>query len=265
MPTIPRRTWSRDELLLALHLYMRLPFGQQHARNPQIIKLATVIGRTPGSVAMKLNNITSLDPEELARGVVGLSGASARDREVWSAFQADPIGVGAEAEALWVARVEHMNSPATEETLDRAPASPKMPERVEGTSVRRVRLAQSFFRRVVLENFGGKCALTELSHPDLINASHIVGWAEDDAYRVDPRNGIALNRLHDAAFDRKLITFDEDLRLVVGRALRDQVARDAFSSAFLSYEGQPLRARVKHELHPALLARHREAFAKVNA
>lgn len=254
MPAL-RRRWTRDELLLALHLYQRLPFGQQHERNPRILELAEALDRTPGSVAMKLNNLTSLDPEELARGVRGLSGASALDLEVWREFQADRLSVGAEAEALWERHVESANP---------APEAPSAPAQVEQMALRRVRLAQRFFRRMVLDNFHGCCALTGLAHGGLINASHIVGWAEEAAHRVDPRNGIALNRLHDAAFDQHLVTFDEDHRLVVGRALRDQVGQDTLSAAFLAYEGAALRAPAKHDLHPALLARHREAFVRAN-
>jgi hypothetical protein len=56
------RTWSRDELVVAMNLYCKLPFGQLHQRNPVIIALAEKLGRTPGSVAMKLCNLASLDP-----------------------------------------------------------------------------------------------------------------------------------------------------------------------------------------------------------
>ena len=96
----PRVRWSWDELLLAMHLYERIPFGRQHSRDPDVMALARRLGRTPGSVAMKLNNLTSLDPEEAARGVRGLHGASRLDREVWTEFRADPTVVE-EAESLW--------------------------------------------------------------------------------------------------------------------------------------------------------------------
>lgn len=36
----------------------------------------------------------------------------------------------------------------------------------------------------------------------------------NEQHRLDPQNGIALNALHDKAFDRGLITFDTELRLV---------------------------------------------------
>ena len=53
---------QEDELLLTLHLYCRTPFGKLHQTNPEIIKLAQIIGRTPSAVAMKACNFASLDP-----------------------------------------------------------------------------------------------------------------------------------------------------------------------------------------------------------
>ncbi|MBK6854214.1 MAG: HNH endonuclease [Burkholderiales bacterium] len=266
MPAVVRRSWLRQELLLVLHLYWRIPFGQQDARNARVIELASALGRSPGSVSMKLNNMTSLDPEELARGVRGLPGASALDRLTWAEFKADQEAIGAEAEAAWRLRVEHQDDRPAEEIVDDTFTNLRLPpQRIETTAIRRVRLGQAFFRRAVLDNFEGRCALTGLGHLDLINASHIVGWAEDEAHRVDPRNGIALNRLHDAAFDKKLVTFDEDLRLVIGRTLREFVGKDELARSFIAFEGRPLRKSARHNLDPILLARHREAFAKSNA
>ncbi|MBK6533973.1 MAG: hypothetical protein IPF99_31685 [Deltaproteobacteria bacterium] len=46
MADAERRRWTRDELLLALHLYWRIPFGQQHKGNRQVIELAAALGRT---------------------------------------------------------------------------------------------------------------------------------------------------------------------------------------------------------------------------
>lgn len=256
-----RRRWTREELLLALHLYWRIPFGQQHKGNPQVIALAAVLGRTPSSIAMKLNNLTSLDEAERARGVTGLPGASARDAEVWREFQTEHARVAAESEGLWRTRVERL--PAEP---DVARPGGRAQERVTETSAQRlVRPGQDYFRRVVLQNFDGRCALTGIAQPALVNASHIVSWAEDVAHRLDPANGIALNRLHDAAFDRYLITFDDELRLVVGRGLRRSLPREELAVGFLAYEGRPLARPVRHDLSAEMLARHRRTFRRSNA
>ncbi len=68
-----RRIWTREEFILALNLYLKLPFGKLHSNNPEIIRLAKIIGRTPGSVAMRLNNFASVDPYHQQRGIVGLT------------------------------------------------------------------------------------------------------------------------------------------------------------------------------------------------
>src|SRR5882672_1590843 len=141
-----RRRWTRDELLLVLHLYERIPFGQQHQSNPEVIELAGALSRTPGSVAMKLNNFTSLDPEETKRGIKGLVGASALDAKVWNEFHAS-ADVVEESEELWEARMER----------DPPASSPREPSPflsvTEATAARKIRLGQRYFRRVVLANF----------------------------------------------------------------------------------------------------------------
>ena len=73
-------------MIAALMLYRKLAFGQLHGRNPDVIRLAEKLDRTPGSVAMKLCNFASLDPKLMKRGVKGLQGASERDREIWGEF-----------------------------------------------------------------------------------------------------------------------------------------------------------------------------------
>ena len=101
------KPWSRDDLLVAMHLYCQMPFGQFHSKNRTVIATAGAMGRTPSSLAMKLCNLASLDPAHQARGVAGLSGASQADREVWAAFQANWEGMAtasaAAVEALGVA------------------------------------------------------------------------------------------------------------------------------------------------------------------
>ena len=240
--------WSPDELLLVLHLYERLPFGQQHSRNPQVASLADRLSRSPGSVAMKLNNFTSLDPEEARRGVRGLRGASAQDREMWDAFQADPTVVE-RAEALWTDAVP------TGPDLLRDPNSWSGP--TEDSGPQRRRLAQDYFRRVVLSNYEHRCALTDISAPELLVASHIVAWSEAPERRVDPSNGLCLNRLHDAAFDRHILTFDEDHRVVLSPDLLRGLPDTPLAHALRATEGARLREPIRRALDPVLLDRHR--------
>jgi hypothetical protein len=80
------RRWNEEEVKLALDLYRHIPFGLMHRRNPDVIKLANLIGRTPSAVAMKLGNFASLDPKITETGRRGLDQSSALDKRVWADF-----------------------------------------------------------------------------------------------------------------------------------------------------------------------------------
>lgn len=96
---MPRpENWTRDQLLLALRLYMRLPFGKLYATNPEIVALADRIGRTANALAMKACNFANLDPALQARGIRGLSNLAAADREIWEEFSNNAESLAAEAE-----------------------------------------------------------------------------------------------------------------------------------------------------------------------
>lgn len=248
-----RKDWTRDELLLALNLYYQIPFGRQHSRAPEIIDLANRMERTPGSVAMKLNNLTSLDPDEIARGVKGLEGASTQDRKVWDEFHADIESMTAFSEHLWEqlhSAVLKIETPVIAEgpsplicTRDRSIAAPTSPFTGPLDTERkvRVRLAQNFFRRTVLSAYGVRCCITGLDVPELLRASHIVPWGKDPNERLNPRNGLCLSALHDAAFDRHLITFNPDsLNLVITQRLKASTAHDILNREFLAYEEKAL-------------------------
>jgi putative restriction endonuclease len=251
--------WTRPQLLLALRLYVRIPFGRQHSHNPDIVALAETMGRTPGSVAMKLNNLTSLDPSEQARGIKGLKGASTLDRQVFAEFLENPDEMAAECEVAWAA-AHHPSAPSgsTNEGADIEFARVWSGE-TEGEVVRKVRLAQRFFRQSTLAVYQSRCCVSGLPIPELLVASHIVPWAKaNPAQRVLPSNGLCLSRLYDGAFDRGLITIGEDLRVVLSSAIGERLADPAVSEAFGAISGQRIQIPEKYPPDPDALAYHRE-------
>lgn len=68
--------WSREETILAFDLYCRTPFGKISQNNPAIIELANLLGRTPGSVGLKMHNLAHYDPELQKRNVMAMSHGS---------------------------------------------------------------------------------------------------------------------------------------------------------------------------------------------
>jgi len=247
------KRWQRDELLLVMILYCRIPFGRQRSGAVEVIELAEALERTPGSVAMKLNNLTSLDPQERTRGVKGLDGASRLDRLVWNEFQQDWERLVLESE-----RLRAQVSQKRDFLAIGADADPLAEGETEVDGTARVRLAQGFFRRMVLTAYRDRCCVSGNPLPEQLVASHILPWASHPQHRVNPRNGLCLSHLYDAAFDRGLITFDEDCRLVVSKRIRDHLSNVAIHDNFARYQGKPFNPPEKFYPDRVFLAGHRD-------
>jgi putative restriction endonuclease len=94
------KSWTEDEQILALNLYHLLPFGRLHKGAKEIISLASIMARTPSSVAMKLCNFASLDPVIYESGRKGLQGASQADRALWAWHVENPKRFRIKSQAL---------------------------------------------------------------------------------------------------------------------------------------------------------------------
>ena len=97
---MPSNKWTREELILAFNLYCKIPFGTIHIRNPKIISLAKILGRTPSAVSWKLANFARLDPSLQDRNIAGASHGSKLDVEIWEEFVGDWDGLAFESERL---------------------------------------------------------------------------------------------------------------------------------------------------------------------
>ena len=102
------------------------------------------------------------------------------------------------------------------------------------------RLHQASFREAVITAYAGRCALSGLREPILLDAAHIVSDTDERLGHPIVPNGIPLSKIHHAAFDAHLIGIDPDFRIHVSDRLL--VKRD----------GQLLEALKrlnKHSLH----------------
>ncbi|MFZ6720232.1 HNH endonuclease [Undibacterium sp. Ji49W] len=93
-----------------------------------------------------------------------------------------------------------------------------------GTEVERLvrqRVGQNKFRSAMLDYWGNACAVTGITIPAVLRASHTKPWVEcaSDAERLDVFNGFLLSSNLDALFDSFLISFDENGRLIIAPAL----------------------------------------------
>ena len=68
----------------------------------------------------------------------------------------------------------------------------------------------------MLSAYGGRCAISGLPEPRLIDAAHIMADAHEELGQPIVQNGLPLSKIHHAAFDANLIGIDpEDRKSVV--------------------------------------------------
>jgi putative restriction endonuclease len=248
-----QRFWTKDELLLAINLYAKLPFGKMHSRNPQVIELATLIGRTPGSVAFKLVNFASLDPDLQRRGIKGASNSGNLDKEIWNQFYNNWDEAFEESEKL-LAIAKKIN---VEELY--ANEIYKQEKGIEKKRLVNTRVNQYRFRQLVLSNYNNECCITGIREPLLLIASHITSWSKFEDNRLNPMNGLCLNALHDKAFDTGLLTISaQDYTVKISSILKkkDKIGSEYFNQ----YHGKPITIPKKFPPSKEFLKLHNELF-----
>lgn len=257
------KRWTRDELLLGLNLYHKLNFGQLHARQPAIVALAKKMGRSANSLAMKLSNLASCDPVLKLRGIKGLAGASNLDRAVWTEFHENLNEAAPASEAAIRSLFEVDESSELQVLPKEGIRVRKLPHGgpTETTGSIKIRRGQEYFRDAVLNNFGGRCGISGLAVRDLLIASHILPWSMHPTERLNIRNGLCLSRLHDAAFDRYLISFDDNLRLLLSPRIKAELPHRSVAENFGTHEGKFLDVPDDAQPpEPEFLAQHRAKF-----
>jgi len=251
-----QRLWTREELILAINLYSKLPFGKFHKNNAEVKKLAALIDRTPSSVGLKLGNLASFDPMLQARGIKGASNASKLDRAMWDEFYGNIETVAFESELLRAKRELRTIDSILED-------EPDLNEILSVTGKEReqlvkVRVNQSFFRKMVLAAYDDTCCITGLQQPGFLVAGHILRWADDEKNRMNPHNGIAINALHDKAFETGLITITPDYIIRVSSELKKKGASEKMEELFIQYDGKAMHEPKKFWPNPEFLQHHNQ-------
>lgn len=254
---MPSNKWTREELILAFNLYCKIPFGTIHIRNPQIIALAKILGRTPSAVSWKLANLASLDPTLKKRNIAGASHGAKLDAEVWEEFNNNWDLLSFESERLLAEKTGKQVEEVTDIEVFDLPKAGK-----ERETIVKVRVNQSFFRRAVLAAYDFKCCITGLGVPELLNASHIVPWSKDEVNRVNPRNGLCLNAIHDRAFDRGLITITPDFKIKISKSINRNKADAALQDFLFRYDGAEIKMPTRFMPDAKFLKYHNKSVFK---
>lgn len=86
----------------------------------------------------------------------------------------------------------------------------------------KIRLGHSKLRDEVIKN-KYKCEICGLSYNKLLVASHIKPWSKsDDSEKLDFENILLLCSMHDALFDKGLISFDDNGKILISRELGEE-------------------------------------------
>lgn len=152
--------WSRDELILALDLYLRHRASPPAKDSPEIEELSEVLNqlgavlgqrisgtyRNTNGVYMKLMNFRRLDPDYTADGKTGLTRGNQDEARVWDQFAVDPVRLAEVARFIRQGITEHR----TDEDLA-GPDEPGIEEAEEGKVATRMHRYRERDRRLVVE------------------------------------------------------------------------------------------------------------------
>src|SRR5690606_23904893 len=173
--------WTRDEFMLVMNLYTKLRYGQFNYRNTEVIKLAELIGKTPGAVAFKLVHLSRQDPKHRDR-VKGLANPGKNAAEMYNEFANNWDEMLYQSEVLLA---KYQNKSVEEVSLNQNEIREMEKDILngkDGEDVERIvktRVNQSLFRKVVINNYSNSCAICSLDIQNLLVASHILKWSEN--------------------------------------------------------------------------------------
>jgi putative restriction endonuclease len=216
-------SWTKEELISAYNLYCKIPVSEINNNNKSILNFADLLGKTPKEIVKKFKNFSKLDVI-----VQVLNNTDNEDVNTWNLFNTDWKKAVYESEK---------NLFYLENKLNKISNFPKGKEREKIVSMR---VNQTFFRMAILTSYQNKCCITQLPFTELLNASHIIPWASDEANRLNPHNGLCLNTLHDRAFDRGFITVLPNYTINISDRICEVIDNKSVIDYFIKFKNKKI-------------------------
>lgn len=219
---------------------------------PEVRKLAELIGRTPSSVALRLVNYAACDPYIVNSGRKGMISGIGKCKPFWDYYANNTEELFLRAETI---KASMLMKPV-EEMLQLNPTDFIGKEK---EVVIKQRINQNSFRSIILANYNEQCAISGICIPQLLIASHIVPWSDDENNRLNPSNGICLSPLYDKAFDKGYIGIrPDDYTIIISNELKTYKNREFYQENFAPIENKSITLPNKHNPNPAFLTYHIE-------
>lgn len=143
-------------------------------------------------------------------------------------------------------------------------ANPRQIEKKYVSRWTKERIHQHDFREHVLSAYKISCAVCDLPHAQLLEASHIIADSEE-AGIPEVSNGLALCRLHHTAYDRHLLGIDADRRIHVATRAKS-IETTHLPTGLLKFDGRSLtHVPSSKRLHPDgdRLTKHFQQFLEI--
>ncbi len=113
------------------------------------------------------------------------------------------------------------------------------------------RVGQGAYRKRIIHRWEYKCAVTGFNKLEILISSYIVPWSDStDNERLDVDNGLLLSPTYDALFDRHIISFENNGKII----LSDTIDNNAFKK--IGVTGKERINNLSHNNH-SYLERHR--------
>ena len=221
-----------------MNLYTKLRYGQFNYKNPEVIKLAELIGKSPGAVAFKLVHLSRQDPKHKDR-VKGLANPGKNAIEMYNDFTNNWDEMLYKSELLLS---KYQNKRIEELTLNQSEIKEIEDDIMlgkEGKDIERIiksRVNQSLFRKIVINNYSNSCTICALDIKSLLVASHILKWSENFSNRLNPENGLCLCNIHDKAFELGYIGINSDYTILISKEAKNINEKQTYKSIFGRHE-----------------------------
>jgi putative restriction endonuclease len=253
--------WAREQEIVALYLYCKVPFNKASNSNPDIQRIAKLIGRSVNSVKMKIGNFGNFDPELKKRGIVGLSNISKLDEDIWNEYFNHWDRLAYDAQIL----ISKYENRTIEEVVKVEDYIKSIPDGKEKLVWVKQRINQTFFRNAVLASYSSTCCITGLKNSKLLEACHISDWSEDPENRTNPSNGLCMNSLMHKAYDNYLISVTPDYEIFVSeKFLESEKSNDIISNMLSKISHKKIILPTRFFPEKKFLDFHHQKFLKEN-
>lgn len=174
--------------------------------------------------------------------------AFADDRNLTFTVEADASNV-----SIWNnLNTEEVNDPFMDEVLRRYASRETV-----------IRLHQRTFREKILYAYREHCAFCSLKHRELLDAAHIIPDSEGGKATV--KNGIALCKIHHAAFDKNILGINEDFVIEVRQDILEEVDGPMLKYGLQQLHHKKIILPRSKDMHPekGFIKERYEKFLKV--